>query len=276
MRRFRLNLWQRIGVVLCLVWMVIGGSWGWRHAYDKADAEFRVCIAGVKSVTDVQACRDTRFRAIAVPRGVSASIVALAPITVVGLFIYGLVWLMRRTRRAFSPEPGRVDAAQPPPTAPTEEPTPAPANPGPMPAALASGPVAIGLQTRPAPPLAPDIRNSANKRTVEKYMDAFRQSDHVQILSCLTDDVEWVIPGAFHLHGKDAFDKEIENPAFIGSPAISVTRLTEEGDVVVAEGSVRAARRDGEYLDAVFCDVFEMRDAKIRRLISYLMKIKGA
>jgi ketosteroid isomerase-like protein len=276
MRRFRLNLWQRIGVMLCLVWIVIGGSWGWRHAYDKADAEFRVCIAAVKSVADVQACRDTRFRAIAVPRGVSAAIVALAPITVVGLFIYGLVWLVRRTRRAFSPEPRRVDAAQRPPTAPNEERTLSPANPGPMPAALASGPVAIGLPTRTAAPVAPDIRKSANKRTVEKYMDAFARSDHHQVLSCLTDDVEWVIPGAFHLKGKDAFDKEIENPAFVGSPLITVTRLTEEGDVVVAEGSVRAARRDGGYLDAVFCDVFEMRDEKIRRLISYLMEIKSA
>jgi uncharacterized protein len=276
MRRFRLNLWQRVGVMLCLVWIVIGGSWGWRHAYDKADAEFRVCIAAVESVTDVQACRDTRFRAIAVPRGVSAAIVALAPITVVGLFIYGLVWLVRRTERAFGPEPRLVGVAQPPPTAPTEEPTPAPANPGPVPTALASGPVAIGLQTRPAPPVTPDIRKGANKRTVEKYMAAFRRSDHHQVLSCLTDDVEWVIPGAFHLKGKDAFDKEIENPAFVGSPAITVTRVTEEGDVVVAEGSVRAARRDGGYLNAVFCDVFEMRDAKIRRLISYLMEVKEA
>jgi ketosteroid isomerase-like protein len=132
------------------------------------------------------------------------------------------------------------------------------------------------LKTRPALPAAPDIRKSANKRTVEKYMDAFRRSDHQEVLSCLTDDVEWVVPGAFHIKGKDAFDREIENPAFVGSPIITVTRLTEESDVVVAEGSVRAARTNGGYLNAVFCDVFEMQDAKIRRLVSYLMDVKGA
>jgi hypothetical protein len=27
-----------------------------------------------------------------------------------------------------------------------------------------------------------------NKRTVERYMDGFRTSDHAQILSCLTED----------------------------------------------------------------------------------------
>jgi ketosteroid isomerase-like protein len=113
-----------------------------------------------------------------------------------------------------------------------------------------------------------------NKKTVERYMDGFRRSDHEQILSCLTDDVEWEIPGAFHIHGKEAFDKHIEDDGFVGSPAITVSRLTEEDDVVVAEGSVRTQRRDGVFLNLAFCDVFEMREGKIRRLISYLMEAK--
>ncbi|HEY0506145.1 MAG TPA: nuclear transport factor 2 family protein [Lysobacter sp.] len=69
-------------------------------------------------------------------------------------------------------------------------------------------------------------------------MDAFTRSDHPAVLACLTEDVEWVMPGAFHLTGKSAFDKEIENDAFTGSPAITVTRMTEAGGVVVAEGTV--------------------------------------
>ena len=115
---------------------------------------------------------------------------------------------------------------------------------------------------------------SRNKQTIQKYMEAFGRSDHGAILSCLTDDVEWVLPGLFHLAGKSAFDREIENDAFVGSPTITITRLTEEGDVVVAEGRVRSARKEGEPLNAVFCDVFEMRDGKIRRLTSYLIEIR--
>lgn len=116
---------------------------------------------------------------------------------------------------------------------------------------------------------------SENKRTVQRYMEAFTRSDHTEILLCLTEDVEWVMPGAFHLVGKSAFDKEIENDAFVGSPAIKVTRMTEEHGVVVAEGRVRSSRKDGGLLNAVFCDVFEMQDAKIRRLTSYLMEVKA-
>lgn len=114
---------------------------------------------------------------------------------------------------------------------------------------------------------------SLNKQTVQRYMDCFAQLDHVGVLACLADDVEWLIPGMFCVRGRAAFDKEIENDAFVGRPAITVTRLTEEGDIVVAEGNVRSTKRDGGTLHLVFCDVFEMSDGRIRRLISYLMEV---
>jgi ketosteroid isomerase-like protein len=113
-----------------------------------------------------------------------------------------------------------------------------------------------------------------NKTTVAKYIDGFRKSDHAMILSCLTEDVVWEMPGAFHLTGKAAFDKEIENPAFVGRPTITVSRMTEENDVVVAEGSVRVQRKAGGVLSAVFCDVFVMRGGKITQLITYLLEVK--
>ena len=113
-----------------------------------------------------------------------------------------------------------------------------------------------------------------NKKTVERYMDGFRKSDHEQILSCLTDDVEWEMPGAFHWVGKSAFDKEIENEAFVGSPTIEITRMTEENDVVIAEGTVRCRRKAGGFLNAVFCDAFTMQNGKIKRLVSYLIELK--
>ena len=113
-----------------------------------------------------------------------------------------------------------------------------------------------------------------NKATVERYMDGFNLSDHDLILSCLTDDVVWDMPGAFHLEGRQAFDREIESDAFVGRPKIWISRVMEEDDVVVAEGTVEAMRREGGLMKAVFCDVFEMRDARIRRLTSYLMEVK--
>lgn len=112
---------------------------------------------------------------------------------------------------------------------------------------------------------------SEQKKIVEKYMDGFRATDHEKILSCLTDDVVWEMPG-FYLHnGITAFDKEIENPNADGHPDIKVIRLVEEGNIVVAEGTVKAKMKDGSKLDAVFCDVFHFTNGKISKLTSYLM-----
>ena len=111
-----------------------------------------------------------------------------------------------------------------------------------------------------------------NKKTVEKFMDGFNKSDHEQILSCLTDDIEWEMPGGFHHFGKESFDKEINNDAFVGKPVISIVRMIEEDDVVIAEGNVVMKKRESGYQNAVFCDVFIMSNGKIKRLTSYLVQ----
>ncbi len=113
-----------------------------------------------------------------------------------------------------------------------------------------------------------------NKKTIERYIDGFNKSDHVQILDCLTNDIVWDMPGFFYHVGKEAFDKEIENEAFEGKPVITLTRMTEENDVVVAEGLVQAKKRGGELLHLTFCDVFEMENARIRKLIGYIAERK--
>ena len=111
----------------------------------------------------------------------------------------------------------------------------------------------------------------SNKKTVEQYMDGFRTTDHEKILACLTDDVIWDMPGFFYHEGITAFDKEIENPNADGHPDITITRLIEEGNIVVAEGTVKAKMKDGSLLNAVFCDVFHFRGGKICKLTSYVM-----
>jgi uncharacterized protein len=116
------------------------------------------------------------------------------------------------------------------------------------------------------------IKNmTENKQTIQKYIDGFMASDHAKILSCLTDDVTWVIPGAVNLSGKQAFDKEIENENFVGSPTIEIIRMAEENNIVVAEGTVKCNMKNGGLLEALFCDVFQMQNGKIKHLTSYIM-----
>lgn len=110
---------------------------------------------------------------------------------------------------------------------------------------------------------------SANKRTVLAYVDGFRTADHEAILSLLTDDVVWEMPGDFTVTGKEAIDREIESDVFTGKPTLTVIRLVEEGDVVVLLGTVQARFTEGGELHGIFSDHFHFRDGKIRRIESY-------
>jgi uncharacterized protein len=116
---------------------------------------------------------------------------------------------------------------------------------------------------------------SPHKGVVEQYFDGFRNRDHPCILECLTDDVAWDLPGYKHLEGKDAFDGEIEGEGFTGSPKLTVDRLVEEADTVVAIGKGEAMRDDGQTHRFVFCDVFTFAGDRIRRVESYLAPDTG-
>jgi ketosteroid isomerase-like protein len=116
---------------------------------------------------------------------------------------------------------------------------------------------------------------SVNKEIVSKYIEGFNENDHFKMLSCLNSNAEWIMPGVFHLVGIEALDQEMEDDAFAGHPAVQITRMTEEQNVVVAEGSVRVEWKKGGFLEAVFCDVFEMENAKIKRLTTYQVNLKA-
>jgi ketosteroid isomerase-like protein len=104
---------------------------------------------------------------------------------------------------------------------------------------------------------------STNTATVERYLDGFRRNDHAQILSCLTDDIEWTVFGAFHLTGKPAYDAAIEGPGFVPPPRLEVVRMVEQDDVIMAELTGEVARDTGEVMRMSMAEVFVMRDGLI-------------
>jgi uncharacterized protein len=115
---------------------------------------------------------------------------------------------------------------------------------------------------------------SVKKDAVRKYIDGFTKSNHEQILSCLTEDIEWTVFGAFRLQGKAAYDDEIENPAFTGSPKIEIERMVEEGDVVMAEMTLEAQRADGEPMRAAMGEVFVFDGDLIAERRAYVIELK--
>src|SRR4029453_1823112 len=115
---------------------------------------------------------------------------------------------------------------------------------------------------------------SRNIETVTKYLDGFRQNDHEQILSCLTDDIRWTVFGFFQLTGKAAYDNAIEGPGFAGPPRLEVVRMVEQHDVVMAELTGSVTRDTGEVMRMSMAEVFVMRDGKIAERRAWVIELK--
>jgi hypothetical protein len=111
MRGFRLNRWQRIGIVLSVLWVPVGLIYEIGASNDRYEAAFT-------PVYDV--CRDKQDRHLnkgrtnntncAAKAGRVATepwwivpLTALAPIAVAWLLVYIIVWTVRWVRRGFQP-----------------------------------------------------------------------------------------------------------------------------------------------------------------------------
>jgi len=114
---------------------------------------------------------------------------------------------------------------------------------------------------------------SDHERLVHDYMDGFRRSDHEAILACLTDDVVWNIPGVRTTRGKREFDDEIENPAFEGSPELTVERVIDAGEALAVLGTGVGHHREHGRFRFAYNDLFTFRDGLICQVDSYVVPL---
>jgi ketosteroid isomerase-like protein len=114
---------------------------------------------------------------------------------------------------------------------------------------------------------------TTQQRSVHRYIDGFRRSDHEAILGCLTDDVVWHIHGLRTTHGKGEFDDEIENPAFEGSPELTVERTIESENIVVVTGTGVGRHREAGPFRFAYSDLFTFRDGLIAQVDSYVVAL---
>lgn len=111
------------------------------------------------------------------------------------------------------------------------------------------------------------------QQIVHDYFEGFRRSDHAAILACLTDDVVWYIHGVRTTRGKAEFDDEIENPAFEGSPDLTVDRTIEAGDAVVVTGTGQGRHREAGPFRFAYNDLFTFRGDLIAQVDSYIVAL---
>ncbi len=116
---------------------------------------------------------------------------------------------------------------------------------------------------------------SQNKRIIESYVAT---TDRSNVAPLLADDVEWIewgdgVPATgARTRGKAAFIQNYGDDEL----RTQITRMTEENNVVVVEGTTRVHKKEGRILTVQFVDIFEMENGKIKRKSSFGALIKDS
>jgi uncharacterized protein len=116
---------------------------------------------------------------------------------------------------------------------------------------------------------------SENKKVIETAMAS---TDRSTLAPLLADDVEWTewadgVPATgVRTRGKTAFIQNYGDDEL----RTQITRMTEENNVVVAEGTTRVHKKDGRILTVQFCDIYELENGKIKRKSSFGALLKDS
>jgi len=107
-----------------------------------------------------------------------------------------------------------------------------------------------------------------NRKVIEDIVAAFDANDVDAILNNMTDDIEWEMLGDATMSGKDAIRQ-----MFTGAETkmISSTKrhMIIEGDQAAVTGEVKCEGPNGTLMDMYYCDIYELTDGKVSRMISY-------
>jgi uncharacterized protein len=113
---------------------------------------------------------------------------------------------------------------------------------------------------------------SPNKKVIESYF-ASTGTDYAQWLADDVELVEWAdgVPASgVRTQGKAAY---VENRG-AREYRTEITRMTEENNVVLAEGTAHGTKKEGGSWTVQFCDIFELENGKVKRLTSFGASVK--
>jgi uncharacterized protein len=115
---------------------------------------------------------------------------------------------------------------------------------------------------------------SANKDVVESYF-ASTGTDYARVLADDVELIEWAegVPASgVRTRGKAAFVENRGKREY----ECRLARLTEENDVVVAEGTARGTKKEGGFWRVRFCDIFELEGGRVKRMSSFGVSVKDS
>jgi hypothetical protein len=104
MASFRPNGWQRIAIVLSVVWAIVGSLWALNLLFKPVYQNYATCQRlSSASIWNCQQLFETQLARARQQRLTAVAIVAIAPIPFAWLLTYLLISIVRWIRRGFQP-----------------------------------------------------------------------------------------------------------------------------------------------------------------------------
>ncbi len=111
---------------------------------------------------------------------------------------------------------------------------------------------------------------SPRKDVVRTLAACFNRQDWSGMLPMLTEDVErWEVGAPKRSRGKKEFEAEMAAGPDVARLRNDISRMVEEGNVVVSEGTAQVFKKDGGVIRVQYCDVWEFEGEKVKRITAY-------
>ncbi|SFB91255.1 Ketosteroid isomerase-related protein [Flagellimonas taeanensis] len=120
--------------------------------------------------------------------------------------------------------------------------------------------------------IASDCGNSPKREFLKKLNIAFAKGDMAFLDAYVTDSIRWEIIGNKTLEGKEAFLKELDTMKVSIASELVLDKILTHGK----EGAVNGTLKMQDGKKYAFSDFYEFssgRDAKVKSIISYVIKI---
>lgn len=111
-----------------------------------------------------------------------------------------------------------------------------------------------------------------SRETIRDYFAAVDANDFDRVLELFDDQVVYERPGYEPIQGKERLRRFFTEDRVIATGRHDIEGLLAEGDRVTAWGAFKGKSRTGVDLSEGWCDVYELRDARICRRRTYFFR----
>lgn len=108
-----------------------------------------------------------------------------------------------------------------------------------------------------------------NKEIIAQVIEAFDNSDGATITRHMTDDVEWHMLGDQVYSGIETVKKFFNDHQDVKVTSSLKNHLIADGDTIAVSGEITCTESNGNLCNMYYCDIYEMENFKIKKLISY-------